>query len=574
MSGLPVTVAIVPRETFSDSIASLESFYANTPMPCEMIYVDGNSPEPVCSAIKGWQSDKQFKLIRSEQYLAPNQARNLAVQHVKTKYVVFYDNNVVVTPGWLERLVECAEETGAWVVSPLYLEGDLAEGIIHTAGGVSHFGCVNGRRGFIEEHRFHDRKIDEVRPCLRREPTELVEFHCVLVRTELFELTGPLDEKLMSMADHIDLSLSARELGKPVYTEPAAVVTYRRPMLSSFDVPYFRLRWSDEWTEATIEHLQQKWNLPQDDLFLMSQFGFVRHHRQAVFSASGLEQPEWQSPGEGSPCSALMSPEPKVDSKQAEYLRQKEPPIETTASAAGEGPAGDGDLSRCSQTVVQLFNQLYEAGYSKDQLSLVGASYQLVMRLFTGQFRASGKTFIAHLIGTASLLAKLSTAPQIVITGLLHSVYEYGNFFFESDVEKRRTLVREIVGESIETLIWAYNAFKWQDGTIEDTYSRFNRLSQLERDVFLIRLVNELEEFIDGSIGYCGNIKYEFCCGVMTRQNVKLVEMANALGFPQLASAIASVPQMIPNMPRRLFAQLDVDRSFFVAPSSHEKEIG
>src|SRR5277367_6054707 len=168
MPALPVSIAIVPRETFSDSIASLESFYANTPMPCEMIYVDGNSPEPVSSAIRQWQLEKKFQLIRSEDYLIPNHARNIGLQHAKTKYIVFYDNNLVVTPGWLERLVDCAEETGAWVVSPVYLEGDLAEGEIHTAGGVSHFGCLNGRRGFIEEHRFHKRKLDEVRPYLRR----------------------------------------------------------------------------------------------------------------------------------------------------------------------------------------------------------------------------------------------------------------------------------------------------------------------------------------------------------------------------------------------------------------------
>jgi len=279
---------MVPRETFSDSIASLESFYANTPMPCEMIYVDGNSPEPVCSAIKRWQAERQFQLIRFDEFLVPNHARNIGWQRAKTKYVVFYDNNLLVTPGWLERLVECAEETGAWIVTPLYLEGDLNEQTIHTAGGLSRFTCINGQRGFTEVHRYNNRKLDEVRPYLRREPTELVEFHCVLIRRELFELIGPLDEKLMAMADHIDLSLAARELGKPVYTEPASVVCYRKPSLAPYDVPYFKLRWSDEWTETSLEHVRQKWHLPPDDLFIMSQYGFVHHHREAVFAASGI----------------------------------------------------------------------------------------------------------------------------------------------------------------------------------------------------------------------------------------------------------------------------------------------
>jgi (p)ppGpp synthase/HD superfamily hydrolase len=35
----------------------------------------------------------------------------------------------------------------------------------------------------------------------------------------------------------------------------------------------------------------------------------------------------------------------------------------------------------------------------------VASAYELTATLMTGQFRASGKTFIAHLVGTASILA-------------------------------------------------------------------------------------------------------------------------------------------------------------------------
>src|SRR5207249_8335576 len=58
---------------------------------------------------------------KTERHLVPNEARNIGLRRVRTRYVVFIDNDAVPAPGWLERMVECAEETGAWVVGPLYL---------------------------------------------------------------------------------------------------------------------------------------------------------------------------------------------------------------------------------------------------------------------------------------------------------------------------------------------------------------------------------------------------------------------------------------------------------------------
>jgi GT2 family glycosyltransferase len=290
MPTLPVSIVVVPRERFSDSIASLESLYANTPMPCEMIYVDGNSPEPIKSLIERWASEKKLQLIRSENYLSPNQARNIGSARAKNKYIAFVDNDLRVTPGWLERLVACAEETGAWVVSPLYLEGKLEEQIIHTAGGPARFVSREGKRAFHEEHRFYKQKLDSVRQHLRREPTEFVEFHAVLVRAEYFETTGPLDEKLLSMAEHLDFSLCARERGYKIYTEPSSVVGYSAPLLTSSDLEYFLLRWSDHWARLTVERLQEKWNLSADDSYCAVLMDWVKAHRESNLSASGFEK--------------------------------------------------------------------------------------------------------------------------------------------------------------------------------------------------------------------------------------------------------------------------------------------
>ena len=74
-----------------------------------------------------------------------------------------------------------------------------------------------------------------------------------------------------------------------------------------------------------------------------------------------------------------------------------------------------------AQTNIQLLNQLHRANYTADDLHLVRTAYELAMRLFCGQFRASGKTFIAHLVGTASVLGSLRVGAALIAVGLLHA---------------------------------------------------------------------------------------------------------------------------------------------------------
>src|SRR5690606_3710530 len=134
-----VTVAVVPRERFSVALRSLESLYANTSEPFELVYVDGNSPRDVRDGLRQQARERGFTLVRTERYLSPTQARNIALQRVQTPYVLFVDNDVFFADGWLTRLLDCAEDTGAWVVGPLPFEGELADARIHNAGGFCRF---------------------------------------------------------------------------------------------------------------------------------------------------------------------------------------------------------------------------------------------------------------------------------------------------------------------------------------------------------------------------------------------------------------------------------------------------
>lgn len=262
MDSPDVTVVMSPRERFNLAPASLASLYEHTDSPFELIVVDGGSPAPIRRHFEQQAQDRKFRLIRRDYYLSPNEARNLAIAEVRTRYIAFADNDVIhYSPGWLKALVACAEETGADIVGPLICIGEPAHSKIHIAGGTTEFVDEGGRRRFKDVQRFMNRPRAEVADQLKREPCDVAEFHCMLARRSVFDVTGPLDESLMSTREHIDFCLSAKRRGASVWFEPDSVVTFvQPPPIDVSDIPYYMLRWSDEWAIGSMQHFMKKWD--------------------------------------------------------------------------------------------------------------------------------------------------------------------------------------------------------------------------------------------------------------------------------------------------------------------------
>lgn len=267
-----VTIVVTPRERFSYVRESLESIYQNTNCPFQLIYIDGNSPAKVRLYLEEQAQAKQFQIIRTNYYLSPNHARNIGLRQVNTKYVVFIDNDVIVSPGWLQSLVQCAEETAATVVGPLVCQGTPVHEEVHCAGGETHIWLDKNaevpRRRLREKMYKQGHLVEKLRQQFHRKPTELAEFHCVLVRTEIFERIGLLDEAMLNTKEHLDFCMAVAQAGGSVYFEPECLVTYvPGPPLEWTDLHYYMLRWSDAWTLSSLHRLRDKWNLAEDGYF-------------------------------------------------------------------------------------------------------------------------------------------------------------------------------------------------------------------------------------------------------------------------------------------------------------------
>jgi (p)ppGpp synthase/HD superfamily hydrolase len=226
-----------------------------------------------------------------------------------------------------------------------------------------------------------------------------------------------------------------------------------------------------------------------------------------------------------------------------------------------------------AQTNIQLFNQLHRGGYGADDLKAVVSAYELMISLMTGRFRASGKTFIAHLVGTASILGSLQVQSPLVIAGLLHAVYSNGDFGDErpgiSDVKRER--VRSAVGEQVEEYVCRYHDQSWTDRAIRSVSGGLESMGAIERDVVLIRLANEMEEFLDFGIQYCGETKRLATSG--TYRCRLMVEAAQKLGFLSLSEELARTIEESASatLPPALLRPHARNSSFLLAPQSCQR---
>ncbi|MEM7727403.1 MAG: glycosyltransferase [Cyanobacteria bacterium P01_A01_bin.45] len=269
MSNPQVTIVVSPRESFSYSRKSLESIYEHTQVPFKLVYVDGNSPKATREYLKAQAEEKNFKLIRTDYYLTPNRARNIGNREVDTKYVVFVDNDVIASAGWLKALIDCAEDTKATVVGPLMCQYEPVHEEIHFAGGESHIVVdAKGRRRLREKMYKQGKKVADVASQLQRCKTELCEFHVMLVRREIFQQLSAFDEAIMNTKEHLDFCMSVAKFGGSVYFEPSSVVTYDPVLpLEWSDLHYYMLRWSNSWELESLKQLRQKWDLAEDGYF-------------------------------------------------------------------------------------------------------------------------------------------------------------------------------------------------------------------------------------------------------------------------------------------------------------------
>ncbi|MBO9664715.1 glycosyltransferase [Dokdonella sp.] len=174
---------------------------------------------------------------------------NAGAAAARGDYLLFLNNDTVVTPGWLDALVRCLEQAphaGLVGAKLVYPDGRLQEagGIVFDDGSGWNYG------------RFEDPA--DARYGFRRE-VDYCSGAAILLGRDLFERLGAFDRRYApAYYEDTDLAFAVRDAGLKVYYEPASTVVHFEGITSGTDLAsgtkryqvVNREKFQDKWKDA------------------------------------------------------------------------------------------------------------------------------------------------------------------------------------------------------------------------------------------------------------------------------------------------------------------------------------
>jgi len=237
MSQPAVFVILVNWNRKDDTLECLHSL-ANVTYPrMHIVLVDNASTDDSVANVK--REFPSVNLIRNRSNLRFAGGNNVGIAHALGKgadYVLLLNNDTVVDPDFLTRLVNTAEQapTNGMVGGKIYYYGDRNR--IWYAGGriewwkgwISHIGLREEDRGQ------HDKsaQVDYITGC------------CLLVKRLVIETVGMLDERFFMYGEDVDWCLRAQRAGFHLLYEPGAKVWHK---LSASSGGHFS--WYKNWNK-------------------------------------------------------------------------------------------------------------------------------------------------------------------------------------------------------------------------------------------------------------------------------------------------------------------------------------
>lgn len=208
---LPKVSLIIPTRDRLDILKPcVDSILQKTTYPdYEIIIVDNQSQD--CKTLR-WLDEvvgnSRITVLRYDQPFNYAALNNFAVKHVDAQLVGLINNDVeVISPDWLDEMVMHAWRPEIGCVGAKLYYGD---------GRIQHAGVILGAGGgTAHSHRYFPGDADGYCGRLKLvQNVSAVTGACLLVRRELFELVGGLNEEHLAVAwNDIDLCLKVQEAG-------------------------------------------------------------------------------------------------------------------------------------------------------------------------------------------------------------------------------------------------------------------------------------------------------------------------------------------------------------------------
>lgn len=282
-----VTIAVVPRDRFSKTRATIDRLLEVTPGQFQLVVVDGGMPARYRGAVeKAVAGRRNTEILRSDHHIDPNGAKNWVIRETRDgEFLAFVENDVLVHRGWLDALIRACDEEDASVGRPMIFERKVLRTFPHFDQRFGAIDTVERPAGSGYRIRPRRKPLDSDIKA-KRQRTEVLETHCLLFRRSALAAIGSFDERINTRQE-VDLALQLYAAGIPIVFEPASEVTYLRPPPVFRDErDYFLKRW--DYDKAVRSHalIEEKWKvegLPSSVSFVRHRQNFVSYSRYAIY---------------------------------------------------------------------------------------------------------------------------------------------------------------------------------------------------------------------------------------------------------------------------------------------------
>lgn len=506
-----VTIIVSFRERWRFTQLTIEMILKNNAGGFRLLVLDSGMPQPVKNGLKRHVQSGDLEIIDVGRGTQPNNARATVIPLLTSRYAIFIDNDAIVMPGWLDHLIVCADETGAGIVSPLYLWGkDIQSDLVHMAGGDLVFTSDDTGQRMTGKHRHAMRTLSQLPQGFARQKCDFGEFHCLMMRREVYTAGGMFDPAIVTVHEHIHASLLARELGYETWLEPLAKVNYLAFMRWHIEeLADFRQRWNVVTAEDSLKGFAARWNLVDDPQYRAPIRHFLIKH---VGRADVLDI----RPGTAAQRGRIM---------QRGNLQQNFSGLQFMA---------------------------LQTGYSHQDIADLGRAYRLMIELMDGIYRPCGRPFANHLVGTASVLLFYGCSLRLIMAGMLHAVFSHASPKSAKISDQRITDAISTIGSeglNAASLALAHRDRKALYSRLSASPGPVNGLPINVAETLLLDMANSLELYLSLEDAMTGRGKFLPPEMQEIAQNV-----ANAVGLTGLAQSVAALREDGQRFPLSRFA--------------------
>lgn len=207
----PVDIVVCVHNALNDVQSCLQSVFKHTNQPYSLILVDDGSGEGTRNYLSDFAQSYGAVLLRNEEARGYTLAANQGLRQSTAEYVVLLNSDTIVTEGWLDRMVACAESeprigvvgplsnTASWQSIPeIESEGDWALNILPEGVTIDQMGALVAR---------YSARLYPKMPLLNG--------FCLLIKRSLINEIGYFDEENFGVGygEEDDYILRARRTG-------------------------------------------------------------------------------------------------------------------------------------------------------------------------------------------------------------------------------------------------------------------------------------------------------------------------------------------------------------------------